>query len=138
MNGLSVSTITGGRTGGPFMFFTGVISLLTSAVLTSREVSKQEIANQEYWKQNYNTNIQLNQYDCNRPYLFDRYDYQKVMDEILNEYPNMSELNRFQIAVIAIAKRLMEEETSYNYKVPEQYVFLGDIERFANDNSRIK
>ena len=135
-NGLSVSTISGGRTGGPFSFFTGVLALFTSAGMSLYAHNKQELANEEYRKCGYNPSVQLSNYDGDRAHLFDHYNYIKVMDEVRKEYPSMNDVNRHQVALIAIAKRLMEEETPYKYEVPEKFRFLGNIERFANENSK--
>ena len=136
MSGVSVTNITGGRSGGPFTFITGVLALLTSASIDLYQHNKQELENQEYRESGLNHVVQSNRYDGNRPYLMDHYDYTKVMDNIKREYPRMADINAYHIAFVAIAKKLMESETPYKYDVPEKFRFIGNIERFVTEDCR--
>ena len=124
--------------GGPFSFITGCLCLLGSGLASLYETNKQELANELYEAQGYHPSIQMFLYDGDRPKLLSHYDYKLVIEEIEKEYPRMSDTNKFNLAMIAIAKRLMEEETPYQYEVPETYRFLGDVERFANENCKVK
>lgn len=125
-----------GSGGGPFSFFGGLIALFTSGVASVIESNKQDLENERWQKERYNIVVQRNRYDGDLPRLLTAYDYKKVEDEIAKAYPNMNSFNRHQIALQAIAKKMMEEETDYKYEVQDKYKFLGNIERFCTVECR--
>lgn len=127
----------GNNGGGPFAFIIGALSLLTSFGLTVHDHNKHELEREEYYRSGFNQIIQNGRYDGDRQYLRDKYDVLKVVDVVKQEYPRMSDVIAFEVAYMAIAKKLMESETSYKYQVPEKYQFLGELERFAQEECRI-
>ena len=127
---------SGSNSGGPFAFIIGVISLFTSFGLTLYDQNKHEREKEEYRNTGYNQIVQCGRYDGDQCYLREKYDMFKVIDAVKEEYPHMSDVIAYKVAYAAVAKKLMEEETSYKYQVPEELLFLGDIERFAKEELR--
>lgn len=133
-NSYGTMNFGGGESGGPFSFIIGALSLLTSFGLTVYDHNKHEVEREAYYNAGYNQIVQNGRYDGDRQYLRDKYDILKVVDSVKQEYPRMSEVMTFEVAYIAIAKKLMETETKFKYQVPEKFQFLGDLARFATED----
>lgn len=137
MNGLTISSINGGRNGGPISFFLGVLALFTSAGMGLARDHKDHIENEKYRAGKYNMGLQISQYD-NYVQLMDEYHYKLVKRNIKNEYPNMPIGNVEKIMWMAMGKDKMEKETSCQYYVPEQFECIGDISRFVTEDCVVR
>lgn len=123
--------------GGVFSFLGGLLSLGASAGLGIKEDMELEAKNREYRSHNYNMKVQYD-YDYDDYGIFGKYDYEKVTEEILKDYPNMTGTWQYKIAKAAVAKRLMESETPYEY-CPSDEVKMSkiDISKYATDATKI-
>ena len=117
----------------PFRFISGIGTLFSSAAISVVESNIQELKNEEYYRGNYNISLQINQYDSNRSRLVDVYDQDMVVEEIRHFYPKMAECNIWELSYIAIAQKMMEDETSFKYLISDKYSFLGNVKRFVKD-----
>lgn len=124
--------------GGVFSFLGGLLSLGASAGMAIKEDMEQEARNREYLSHNYAPIIQ-SKYDDAEHKLWQAYNYEKVVAAIRQSYPNMSDGWAYKIAKAAVAKTLMEKETSYEYQIPESIITanVGDITRFVNDDMKM-
>ena len=137
MNGLSISSMSGGRSGGPISFFLGVMALLTSAGMGLARDHKDHVENEKYRAGHYNMGLQIDRYD-NYGQLMSEYYYKRVKKNIKSEYPNMPPGNVEKIMWMAMGKDKMESETSYNYYVPDRFACIGDIKRFVTEDCRVR
>lgn len=123
--------------GGVFSFLGGLLSLGASAGLGIKEDMELEAKNREYRSHNYNMMAQ-HRYDYDMDgRIFNTYDYEKVTEEIRKDYPNMTGTWQHRIAKAAMAKRMMEAETPYEY-CPSDEVKMSkiDISKYATDATK--
>ena len=133
-----MSSLNGGRTGGPISFFTGVMALLVSAGMGLAKDHKHHVENEAYRQGGYNMGLQIDKYD-DRKVLMDEFYLKRVKRNIQFEYPKMSEVNLEKVMWMAVAKVKIEEETPFHYYVPDRFQnALGDISRFVTENCRRK
>ena len=119
--------------GGPFSFLIGLGSLIASGTMALRESEIREEKNQEWKSHKYSHYIQED-YDLATHKMALRYDFDKIKAVIKMDYPNMSDHWVFRITVTAIAKKMMEEETDYEYKIPDQIRHANiNLEKYALD-----
>ncbi len=117
----------------PLRFLAGIGMIFGSVVASGIESNAQELKNEEYHRGNYNVPLQINKYDGNKSRLIDTYDQDKVIEEIRNCFPGMAECNIWELSYIAIAQKMMEDETAFKYLVSDKYNFLGEVKRFVKD-----
>lgn len=126
---MAIGTLIG-QDGGPFAFISGLFALLGSGTSAFIESEKQEAENKRYLDAGYNMLIQTNRYSCVED-VMDEYSLEDTRKAINAEYPNMSALNIYIVAEMAMCKHKMERDTHFMYYVPDPYSSLGDISRFA-------
>lgn len=111
----------------------GLGSLLTSGAMALKESEERELKNEEWRSHRYSHYIQED-YDLATHKMALRYDFDKIKAAIRMDYPNMSDHWAFRITVTAIAKKMMEEETDYEYKIPDQIRHANiDLDKYALD-----
>lgn len=119
--------------GGPFSFLIGIGSLLASGGMTLKEDYALEAKNREWSSHKYSYYIQ-GDYDRNLTRMVLTYDFDKIKAAIQADYPGMSDTWVYKITKTALAKKMMEEETNWEYRVPEQIQNAGiDLERYSLD-----
>lgn len=92
--------------------------------------------NREWNSYNYSHLIQ-SKYDESHRYLSE-FDYRKMIDAVKSDYPNMSDYFAHHLVKIAVAKRLMEEETAYDYFVPDNIKNAEiDYMKYATDEFKL-
>lgn len=122
--------------GGLFCFFTGLLSLGASAGIAFKEQSDIDRQNMEYLQGNYSYAVQSD-YDFNRGKLYAAYDLDRVVEAIKADYPRMTDYNAWEVAEAAVAKKMMEEQTNYKYKLSENCKFF-DLDKYAKDEFKRK
>lgn len=123
--------------GGVFSFLGGLLSLGASAGLGIKEDMKQEAKNREYLSHNYAPYIQ-SFYDDEDWKLWQKYNYEKVAARVHSNYPGLSDTQEFRIVKAAVGKTLMEKETEYEYKIPDDIEDrFGDVSRFVDDSMKM-
>lgn len=119
---------------GVFKFLAGLGSLAASCGMALSEDARIEQENAEYRAGNYSMYTQVD-YDSTK-YRFIAYDLDKIGRE-LRKGQYMSDSLSLKLAMTAIAKQLMERETSYNYYVPKEFRHIDfdriDIEDYRNE-----
>lgn len=119
--------------GGPFSFLIGIGSLLASGGMALKEVADLEAKNREWRSHKYSYYIQ-DDYDRNIAGMALAYDFDKIKTAIRSDYPGMSDTWIYKITITALAKKMMEEETDWEYRVPEQIRNAGiDLDRYSLD-----
>ena len=119
--------------GGPFSFLIGIGSLLASGCMALKEDAELEAENREGRSHKYSYYIQ-DDYDRNITRMDLTYDFNKIKAVIRSDYPGMSDTWVYKITKTALAKKMMEEETNWEYRVPEQIQNAGiDLERYSLD-----
>lgn len=120
--------------GGPFAFLAGIFSLGASAGISLKEQADLEKKNREFRSHRYSSYVQMD-YDFGKTsQMVMTYDFNKIRDAIKADYPNMSSMWITKITQTAIAKRMMEEETGYEYRVPENIQNAEiDLDKYATD-----
>lgn len=94
---------------------------------------KRRESNANWAAHNYSFAAQHN-YDYNLAKLMDNYDFKKIGDAIRRDYPRMNDMWVSRITKAAVAKRMMEEETSYDYCVESSLRDANiDLTRYALD-----
>lgn len=119
--------------GGPFSFLIGLGSLLTSGAMALQVSEETEARKQEWREHRYSYYIQED-YDLAIGKMMEVYDFDKIKKAIKADYPNMGNAFIFKIAITAVAKRMMEEETDWEYRVPEQIQNANiNIDKYSTD-----
>lgn len=119
--------------GGPFTFLAALGSFLASGAMYLKEDADREAKNREWRSHKYSWYIQ-EEYDNDYSRLFRIYDLDKMQAAIQADYPRMSSTWVYMIAQTAAAKRLMEEETEWEYKIPEKLVNANiDVDKYSTD-----
>lgn len=117
-----------------FNFLSGLGLIAASqiaGVIQDRDLRAQ---NHEWESHNYSPYIQ-EEYDLNDSRLFEVFDLRKMMDAIRKDYPGLSENMAYCVAQQSAAKRLMEEETSFEYEIRDNVKWLKiDIDKYSTDN----
>lgn len=116
-------------------FFVGLLSLGAGAGMAFKERSKIERENREYVANRYSYAVQ-SEYDFNYGRLMRAYDMKKVEAAVKADYPRMTDTAAYKVAEAAVAKKLMESETNYRYKVSEDCKFF-DLDKYVRDEFRI-
>lgn len=121
------------KSSGPFSFLIGLGSLVASSFMTLGKDAGLEAKSQEWKSHKYSHYIQED-YDLNTARMVLSYDFDKIKAAIRADYPGISDTWAYKITVTAIAKRMMEEETEWEYQVPEQILDANiDIDKYATD-----
>lgn len=120
--------------GGPFAFLAGIFSLGASAGISLKEQADLERKNREFRSHKYSSYIQAD-YDFGKTgEMVLTYDFDKIKQAIKKDYPNMSNMWISKITQTAIAKRMMEEETDYEYRIPEEIQNAEiNLDKYATD-----
>lgn len=117
---------------GPILgFFTGLFSLGASAGLAIKEQSEIDRKNREYVQNRYSYAVQSG-YDFHWGRLNAAYDMDKVIGEVMADYPLITRYNAIDVARAAVAKKMMETETEYKYK-PEEKCSFFDLDKYAKE-----
>lgn len=116
-------------------FFVGLLSLGAGAGMAFKEHSEIERENREYVANRYSYAVQ-SEYDYNYGRLMRAYDMKKVEAAVKADYPRMTDTAAYKVAEAAVAKKLMESETNYRYKVSEDCKFF-DLDKYVRDEFRI-
>lgn len=116
-------------------FFVGLLSLGAGAGMAFKERSEIERENREYVANRYSYAVQ-SEYDYNYGRLMRAYDMKKVEAAVKADYPRMTDTAAYKVAEAAVAKKLMESETNYRYKVSEDCKFF-DLDKYVRDEFRI-
>lgn len=116
-------------------FFVGLLSLGAGAGMAFKERSEIERENREYVSNRYSYAVQ-SEYDYNYGRLMRAYDMKKVEAAVKADYPRMTDTAAYKVAEAAVAKKLMESETNYRYKVSEDCKFF-DLDKYVRDEFRI-
>jgi len=123
--------------GGIISFFIGLFSLGAGTTMAAKEDMDLHRKNQEYLAGNYNYSTQ-SMYDYgSNGLLYSRFDIDAITVAIKTDWPRMSDLNAWELAKTAAAKKLMEEETPYKYQVPDRFKYF-DLDKYAADEFRVK
>lgn len=116
-------------------FFVGLLSLGAGAGMAFKERSEIERENREYVANRYSYAVQ-SEYDYNYGRLMRAYDMKKVEAAVKADYPRMTDTAAYKVAEAAVAKKLMESETNYRYKVSEDCKFF-DLDKYVRDEFKI-
>lgn len=118
-------------------FIGGILCLGAAGVLGLRDNMNRETQNKEFRSHNYNLYLQ-SEYDRKKDGLtYNNFEREKVKEEILEVYPNMSLMWVTKVGTAAMMKRLFEEETGYEYHIPEDIREVNiDVSMFATDKTR--
>lgn len=120
-----------------FRFLAGVLSLGAAGALDIRDGRKRDKENAEFQKYAHSYPTQLD-YDWSPSRVFVKYNYDKVVEEILADYPKMPQFWQYKVATAAATKRLFETENpQYKYRIPKDILDIDiDISKYATDATK--
>lgn len=108
-------------------FFMGLFSLGAAGVSSVKETYKHAGQEADYKNGNYNPGIQ---WDFEN--VTDGFDFELVSNEIRKRMPSSNEMFIHGLAKAAISKKLMEENSTYNFQIPDKF-YGYPMDEFTKD-----